>query len=248
MSGGAARLRTGRQTLTTFVMVPRLESVELLAAAGFGAALFDLEHAPIDVAELPALAAACCGAAMTSLVRTSTHEAAQLAAILDCGIDGIIVPHVEAVDEARAVVAACRYPPHGSRSLNPYVRALQYGRTAPSESNPLVLAMIEGTGGLADAAEIAVVEGLDGIFVGPFDLAAAIGRPGEPEHPDVVDQVRGLLDIALGNGRVGAVYAHSTHAARRWFEAGATLVALSTDTAMMATAFASAVSESKCAP
>lgn len=225
----------------TFVLVPRVEIVETAAAAGFGAVVFDLEHGPYDVPELSPLIAAARGAGAAALVRVGELSDTVIGRALDAGADGVIVPHVAAPEEAAAAVAAARFPPDGTRSVNPYVRGARHG-WAPSfltdaAAGVAVMVMVEGAAGMAAAAEIVAVPGIDGVFVGPVDLAGAIGRPGEPEHPDVVAAVGGLLRQAGAAGVAPAVYAPTPVAARRWFDLGARFVALSADIAMAGEAF-----------
>ncbi|TDE09910.1 HpcH/HpaI aldolase family protein [Jiangella asiatica] len=236
------RLRDPSTRLTaTFVLVPRVEIVETLAAAGFDAVVFDLEHGPYDVPELSPLVAAAHGAGAAALVRVSELSETAIGRALDAGADGVIVPHVGGPEEAAAAVAAARFPPDGTRSVNPYVRGAGHGWSASyladAAAGVAVMVMVEGAAGVAAAAEIVAVPGVDGVFVGPVDLAGAIGRPGQPEHADVVAAVGELLRQAGAAGVAPAVYAPTPAAARRWLGLGARFVALSADIAMAGDAF-----------
>lgn len=244
------------------MLLPRVELVETLAAAGFDAVVFDLEHGAYDAADLPPLVAAAQGAGVIALTRVADRSGSQLGRTLDAGVDGVIVPHVSTAGEASAAVDATRYPPAGSRSVNPYVRGAGYGRPAASgtdlapapgagsflsEVNDAValLVMVEGADGLAALDPIIAVEGVDGVFVGPVDLSGALGHPGEPEHPEVVEAVGAVLTRVAGAGVAPAVYAPTPAAARRWFELGASFVALSADLAMAGEGFVRYVKETR---
>lgn len=236
-------LAGSRRLLATFLLIPRVEIVEMLGLAGFDAVIVDLEHGPIGIAEIPAIAAGARGAGLHTIVRVGSGSPAGIGAVLDCGVDGVLVPHVASVSDARALVAAGRYPPEGERSLNPYVRGVRYGQEIEEglngfEESVALIALLEGAEAMEDFEEIASVPGLDGVFVGPVDLSGSLGHPGQPEHPVVVDAVRRAFSIAREAGCSAGVYAPTAEAAARWFDAGAVLVAVSADAAMIRRAFA----------
>jgi 2-keto-3-deoxy-L-rhamnonate aldolase RhmA len=222
--------------LGTFVLIPRVEIVEALGHAGFAFVILDLEHGPFGVSELPALIAAANGVGMHAVVRVPTATEAVIGSVLDAGADGVLVPHVSSPDTAADVVAASRFAPQGARSVNPYVRAARYYATDDflQEANDdiAVVVMVEGKDGLDALRDIAVVPGLDAIFVGPVDLSAALGVPGQPEHPKVQDSVRGILTDLAAAGVPAGIYAPTPQAASRWRGLGTRLVALSADMAM----------------
>jgi 2-keto-3-deoxy-L-rhamnonate aldolase RhmA len=223
-----------------------VEIVEMLAAAGFEAVILDLEHGPIDVADLPVLCAATQGAGLYALVRVRDATDASIAAALDAGADGVLVPHVATAADARAVVAAARFPPEGTRSINPYVRGNHYGRNGADGYTTIngqvaVLAMLEGQDALDELDAITATDGLDAVFVGPVDFSASVGLPGQAEHPEVVSAVREILSTIHDSGLATGIYAPSPEAASRWFRAGVVLVALSADSAMALGGFARTV-------
>jgi 2-keto-3-deoxy-L-rhamnonate aldolase RhmA len=237
LSGLRAALHARRRLLCTFVLVPRLEMIELAAIAGFDGAVIDLEHGPIASAELPALAAAARGAGIAAIARMSEGAPAEIGRTLDTGVTGVLVPHVSSRAQAQEIVAAARYLDGGERSINPYVRGSGYagtepGRLAEVDAATAVIAMLEGAAALESLEGICTTEGLDAAFVGPVDLSSSLGLPGEPEHPQVVAEVGRVLDRIEACGIAAGVYAPTPTAAARWFAAGATLVALSADTAL----------------
>jgi len=231
----------------TFLLIPRLEMVELLANAGFDAVLVDLEHGPIAVADLPGMVAAGHGAGVYVLARLGERTPATIGCVLDCGVDGVVLPHVESADDARDAVDAARFPPDGSRSLNPYVRAADYDGAesflATANASVAVLVMVEGKDGLAALDDIAAVAGVDAVFVGPVDLSTSLGLPGQPEHPLVLDKVRDLMNRLAVAGVGTGIYCPTPQAAARWQRAGARLAALSADIAMAGAGFRRTVEE-----
>jgi 4-hydroxy-2-oxoheptanedioate aldolase len=232
-----AALRERRSLLATFVLIPRLEIVEMLAAAGFAAVLLDLEHGPMSPEELPLMAAAAQGAGMLAIARVSEGSAAEIGRVLDAGIDGVLVPHVSSPEAARRLVEFGRFPPAGDRSINPYVRGARYtgdqeGGLEAVNDRVAIIAMLEGADALRDLETICATPGLDGAFVGSVDLSAALGHPGEPEHPEVIEAVADVVDRVAAAGIASGVYAPTSDAAVRWLGRGASLVALSADSAM----------------
>ncbi|WP_165556170.1 HpcH/HpaI aldolase family protein [Kribbella pittospori] len=231
----------------TFLLIPRLELVELLANAGFDAVVIDLEHGPVAVAELPGLVAAGHGAGVYVLARLGERTPATIGGVLDSGVDGVVLPHVDSADDARDAVDSARFPPEGSRSLNPYVRAAGYDAAesflTTANAGVAVLVMVEGKDGLAALDDIASVAGVDAVFVGPVDLSASLGLPGEPEHPVVLETVRDLMErLALAGVGTG-IYCPTPDAAARWQRAGARLATLSADIAMASAGFRRTVEE-----
>ena len=222
--------------LATFVLVPRIEIVECLAYAGFEAVVVDLEHAPVGVPDLPPLVAAGHGAGAFVLARLGERSPAVIGAVLDTGVDGIVLPHVSSAEDARAAVDAGRFPPEGSRSLNPYVRGAGYTGgddfTRRANDGVAILVMVEGRDGVDALDAIAAVSGIDAVFVGPVDLSASLGLTGQPEHPHVVTAVGSILGRLNDHGVAGAVYCPTPEASARWQGKGARLVVLSADIAM----------------
>ena len=232
------RLRgNGPPLLGTFVIVPRLEIVEIAALAGFDLVVLDQEHGPIGVESLPSLLAAASGAGILCVVRVAECRAKLIEAALDAGADGVLVPHVSSAESARTAVAASRFAPEGRRGVNPYVRAGAYGTdtgfVAEANARAACIAMVEGREGAEAVEGILAVGGLDAIFVGPVDLASSLGVPGQPEHPLVVEAVGELIAKGRAAGVATAVFAPTPEAVRRWLNLGVRLVALSIDTALI---------------
>jgi 2-keto-3-deoxy-L-rhamnonate aldolase RhmA len=238
-----AALRGDAPLVATFLMVPRVEMIEMLSLAGFDAVIIDLEHGPMTVEDLPSLAAAAQGSGLYAVARLAMGGAAEVGAALDAGLDGVLAPHVSSPEAARALVEAGRFPPLGSRSLNPYVRGTAYGVSdgaGPEAANERValVAMVEGDNALGSLDAIVDVDGLDAVFVGPVDLSGSLGFPGQPEHPTVVAAVRDIFDRLGDRGTSVGIFAPTPEAANRWIGAGAALVALSADAAMAMDGFA----------
>lgn len=247
VSGLRARLRREEPLLTAFVIVPRVEMVEIAAEAGFDAVVLDQEHGPGATDQLIPLLAAARAAGIHAIVRVPENRAIAIGSVLDAGADGVLVPHVSSPAGARAAVAAARFAPEGSRGVNPAVRAGRYGADTPSylagaNGGAAVLGMIEGLEAVEAAKEIVATEGLDGVFLGPFDLSAALGIPGQTASEEVVGRIRTVVGHATDAGIASAVFAPTAEAARSWIELGVRLVALGIDTRLALDGFRAAVS------
>ena len=165
--------------LGTFVIEsPVPATINALALAGFDFVVLDMEHSSVDFAQLELLIAASQAAGLAALVRPWGEDTGLIGKILDIGANGIMVPHVDSPERARAVVEQARYAPQGSRGLCPLTKydSLAEPLQALNESTYVVV-QIEGRKALAQMAGIAAVAGIDAVFVGPYDLALSMGLP-----------------------------------------------------------------------
>jgi 2-keto-3-deoxy-L-rhamnonate aldolase RhmA len=235
LAGLRARLAAGPPVIASFSIVPRVEVVEIAAAAGFDAVVLDREHGPVDVADLLPLVAAAHGAGIHAIVRVPANDAPMICAALDVGADAVLVPHVSSAEAAAAAIAAARHAPEGHRGVNPIVRAARYGADpagflAGANARVAVIAMIEGSEGVAASAEIVRTPGLDAVFVGPYDLSAALGIPGRTGAPEVVARIASIAAEAAAAGIACGTYAPTPDVARRWVDGGLRFVGLGFDT------------------
>ncbi len=180
-------------------------AAEIMAAAGYDCAMIDLEHGAGDLSDVVAVMRAMAGSGCTPLVRVPANDPAWIKRVLDAGAQGVMVPAVNSAAEAAAAVAACHYPPRGLRGMAaPIVRAAGYGLdwrgyVRDIGEDLLVICQIETRSAVEAARDIAAVDGVDMIFLGPFDLSASLGHMGEPDHPDVraaIDEVERVAKAA----------------------------------------------------
>lgn len=231
------RLRAGPQLLGTFSVVPAVEVVEMIGLAGFDLVVLDMEHGGYGIENLGACVLAARARNIEPLVRVRTGSAATIGAALDAGAAGVIVPHVESAADAVRVVAAGRYPPAGERGAHPWVRAADYAATvdwwARTNDEVALIAMVEGPQGLAAVDDILATPGLDGVFIGPVDLATSLGLAGQLEHPRVVAAVQDVITRAAAAGVASVVFSATPEGARRWLATGARLVTVGVDTQIL---------------
>lgn len=181
--------------------------VEIIGLAGFDAAFIDMEHTSLDLHDVQSAVLAAERVGITPIVRTPGFDPAFILRLLDMGVQGIQVPHVSSVEIARAAVEAVRYPPLGERGMAAGSRAAEYGRItlldhmAQSNREIILACMIEDMEAVERIDEIAAVEGVDLLAVGPSDLSRSLGVSGQPDHPRLVaaiDRVREAVRRGAG--------------------------------------------------
>lgn len=230
----------GQSALVAWLHIPSAYSAELLASLDFDGVVVDLQHSTIDCKTAIEMftAAECRGC--EPLVRAGQNDFTEIGKLLDGGASGIIVPLIESAEAARRLVDSVHYPPLGSRSLGPRRPVLRWGEAYRANTRQYLvsLAMIETRPGLDNLDDILATPDLDGVFVGPSDLALALGR--EPEANIRDEQVLGAISYirerAHGAGkRVGIFCAHPL-AARGRIDEGFDLVSIGTDSQLLRSA------------
>lgn len=212
--------------------------------AGWDFCVIDGEHAPIDNALLPSMLR---GARIPAYVRVPNANPESIQGALDNGADGIIVPRLRSAVEARQVVDAARFFPHGRRGVNHMVRAARYSLEPVAEylanvnQRTRVILQIETAEALAEVEAIAATPGLDELFIGPYDLSQSLGIPGQVLDPKLLDAGRRILAAARRNAREVSVFANSEEAAQTWLSLGADAIHYSADTFLLAQAMRSAL-------
>lgn len=233
--GFRQRFASGERLLGTFVKMPTPQPVEILGEAGFDFVVIDEEHAPFDrqTIDIAILAARAAGTA--PLVRVSS--VATILSALDCGADGILVPHVSNVAKAKDVVDAARYR-GGKRGYSPSGRSGGYGGHASwpyideQDGKVAILAMIEDPPGVDHIAEIAAVAGIDGFFIGRGDLSVALGASNSGA-PEVNAAVKTICEAAKAAGKPVIVMANTREEGDGFAAMGASSFILSTDQGLL---------------
>jgi len=224
--------RAGEKSLGAWSNLPDIHCAELLARSGFDWICFDLQHGLMDYGDLTRLLPAVAGQPVTPIVRVASNQPEQIGKALDVGAQGIIVPMVNSVEEARAAVDACRYPPQGNRSCGPMRPLLLEGMSYLAEANSQIacLAMIETRAGLEAVNEIAALEGIDGLFVGPVDLCFGLGiTPGDFGNEKFSGAVQDILEACATNGKVAGMFGYSPELAASALDQGFSFASLGTD-------------------
>lgn len=236
-----ADLQAGRTKIGLWQAMANPYSAELCAGTGFDWLLFDGEHAPNTVPLLLAQLQAVTGTGVEPVVRPAASDPVLIKQLLDVGFRTLLLPMVDTPEQAARLVAATRFPPHGIRGVaGSTTRASGFGtRTdylATAHEELCVIVQIESRTGLEHVAEIAATPGVDGVFIGPGDLAASLGHLGDPGHPEVRSAIEAALPEIRKAGKFAGTFASGPQDARWWVERGVTFVSVGSDVALLAAA------------
>ena len=231
-------LREGRPQIGCWASLCSNLTTEVLAGAGFDWLLLDMEHAPNEVPGVFGQLQAMVGGTAAPVVRPAWNDAVQFKRILDTGVLNLLVPYVQNAQEARAAVAATRYPPQGVRGVASLHRANRFGRDKEYQhqvnGEVCVLVQIETREALNNLEAIAAVEGVDGLFIGPSDLAAALGFLGQNNHPEARAATEDAIVRIRRAGKAAGILAPLETDARHWLAQGCTVVAVGSDLNLLA--------------
>ncbi len=235
-----AGLRAGRQQIGVWSGLGGPLAAEALATCGFDWIVIDTEHAPMEVTDvLPALQAIAAYPETSAVVRPAIGEWVLIKRLLDLGAQTLILPYVQTPEEAEEAVRAMRYAPRGVRGMAGVTRASRFGavegyaRTAEDEL--CLIVQVETREALGALEAIAAVEGVDGVFIGPSDLAASLGHPGEPMHPEVVAAIEDAIARLKAAGVPSGILTFDPSFARRCIELGTAFTAVGADLGFMVT-------------
>lgn len=229
------QLKNKEKTLGSWITIGHQAIIDILAEAGFNWLTIDMEHTAIDYNELQILIGFIQARGMAALVRVFKNEEVVIKRALDAGADGIIVPMISTGAEAKQAVDYAKYPPIGKRGVG-LNRAQRYGFAFEEykkwvDENLVVIAQVEHIDGVNNIEDIIATEGIDGVFIGPYDLSASLGIPGKYNEPIVVEALK-KFEEACFKHNISMGY-HVVEPAAQLvtdkFNAGYNFIAFSTD-------------------
>ena len=227
-----AKLKSGGTIFGCFVRYPDPGLVEVMSFQPWDFILFDGEHGLLEPRDCENLVRAADVRGMTSMVRVPTNQPATILRLMDTGVQGLHVPWVNSAAEAEAAVRSVKYHPRGQRGLAG-VRAADYGQagslgdyTQQANAETLVVVQVETAAAVAQAAEIAAVDGIDVVFIGPSDLSQSYGFPGQPQHPAVQAAMDDIIRAAATSTAAVGIMVPNAAAARQWRQRGARYIAI----------------------
>ncbi len=231
-------LKEGRVQLGCWLSLASHAAAEVCAGSGFDWVLVDMEHAPNELHMVHHQLQAVSGYPVSALVRPAWNDMVVLKRLADLGAQTLLIPFVQDAAEAARAVAALRYPPQGMRGVSASSRANRYGRVknyfARASEEMCVLVQVESRAALAQVEAIASVDGVDGVFIGPQDLAADFGYLGNPSHPEVQAAITQGIGRIRAAGKAPGILSFAEADARRWIETGAAFVAVTSDQFLLA--------------
>lgn len=231
------KMRRGEPSLGTWMSMAHPSIAEILAMAGYDWVVIETEHTAIDVSEVLRLIIAIEQRGSVPLVRLAWNDPIQAKAVLDSGAAGVLVPMVNCRADAELAVQMTKYPPLGCRGVG-LARAQGYGENFDAyvqnaNADTLLIVQIEHKDAVANIEEILSVPGIDGTFIGPYDLSLSLGLPGQLNHPDMVAAKVKVRDATLAHSLIAGVHCVHPHTAaddcRRAVAEGYRFIALGTD-------------------
>jgi len=237
-NGFKRALAAGRTQIGLWSSLSSNYSVEVIAGAGFDWLLLDMEHSPNDLESLLAQLQAAASYAAHPVVRVPWNDMVSIKRVLDVGAQSLLVPYVSSAAEARAAVSFTRYPPQGVRGVAGTTRATRFGRIRDyarhAHEEICVLVQVETQLALDNIEAICATDGVDGVFIGPADLHASLGHPGEIANPKVKPVIDEAVRRIRKAGKAPGILTPSEDDARHWLECGALFVAVGADVGILA--------------
>src|SRR5476649_1733701 len=213
-------------------------AAEIISDSGFDWILLDTEHSPNEIPDLVGQLQAMQASKTTPIIRPAWNDAVLAKRALDIGAQSLLFPYVQNAEEAKRAVASTRYPPQGIRGVSVAARASRYGRTPgylrKANEEICVLVQVETRAALSEIEAIAEVEGIDGVFIGPSDLAASLGHLGNPQHPDVQKAIEDAGRRLKAVGKPAGILTGNEEEARRYIGWGYLFVAVGADVGLLA--------------
>ena len=231
-----------RVTLGTWIQIGHPAVAEVLADAGFDWIAADMEHTDIDNAAFANLARSMHGRGVAPLARVGENDTLAIRQVLDLGAQGVIVPLVHTAEDAERAVAAAKYPPRGVRGFS-FSRMNNWGTdfdsyAANANNDIAVVVMIESREGVANIDAILAVDGVDGVFIGPYDLSGSCGVPGQTAHEEVQAGCRRVAEACRSAGKAAGLHVviPTEAAVSQAVTDGFTFIGLGVDTAFLGAA------------
>lgn len=214
---------------------------EISAGAGFDWLALDAEHAPNDIRTLLEQLQSIAPYPVHPVIRAKIGDSVHIKQLLDLGVQSLLIPVVETAQQALELVRATRYPPHGVRGVgSALARASRWNRIKgyldAADDQICIVAQVETALGVRNAAAIAEVAGIDGIFIGPADLSASLGHRARPDHPEVQAAMENTVTQVLRTGKAVGTLLSDESLARKFIALGCSFVAVGVDTALLAQA------------
>jgi 4-hydroxy-2-oxoheptanedioate aldolase len=228
-----------------WLQIPHGFATEIMAGVGWDSLTIDMQHGPVDYGQALAMLQALSATEVTPLARVPWNEPGIIMKMLDAGCFGIICPMINTAEQCERFVGACRYPPKGYRSFGPTRVTLYAGVDYALHANDsmIALAMIETAEAVDNLAEILAVPGLDGVYVGPADLAQSLGHRPAADHtdPELLGVIERIRDATRERGLIAGIHVGSVDYGRRMAAGGFQFITIQADGRLLATAAKQAV-------
>lgn len=233
------RLKNGERLFGPFVNLCHPAVLEIAGNAGFDFAIIDTEHGEISSDRAVDMVRAAKLAGVSPVIRVYGNQPELIAKALDIGAEGVQVPQVSTKAEAMAAVKAAKFSPEGARGCNRYVRAARYSAAdkfsyfASANQETAVIIQVEGKEGIANLPDILTVPGIDVLFIGPYDLSASLGIPGQVDHPQLVAEMQKNMELARAAGVAIGFFVDDVASAVKWKNWGVQYISFAADVGLL---------------
>lgn len=229
------RLHAGDTVVGPFVIIPSVPLVDTLGYAGIDFCIIDTEHGPISQESATDLVIAAQGVGVAPIIRVGDNDERLILRALDIGAEGVQVPQINSIDDAKRVVNSAKYDPIGERGLSIFTRAGNYFKhegadhTNRQNAETLTVVHIEGKTGLDNLESIMTVDGIDVLFLGPYDISQSLGMPGDVRNPVVENALKDATQKARSQGRAVGSYAKDIDMGKWLIDLGIQYIAINVD-------------------
>lgn len=248
-----ARLYQGELVVGPFLKLIDPTIVEIAALAGFDFVIIDSEHGPISMESAQNMIRAAEARRIAPIIRVLKNEEESILRVLDLGPAGIEIPQINNLKQARTLKKATKYAPEGRRGVCCYVRGTNYSQFKRStekqqqyfehaNNETLVIAHIEGLEGVNNLPDLLQEDAIDVYFIGPYDLSQSLNRPGQVDHPEVVEKMGQIIREAKKSDKIIGTFVDNLTAANKWAAAGVQFIAYSVDVGLIYEKFLEVVS------
>lgn len=241
-------LKEGKCVFGPFMKCTDPAFIEVAGHSGFDFVIIDMEHGPASFSELQNLIRAALLSNIIPVVRTSDSNEISISRALDLGALGVQIPQVSSAAEAKSCVEAARFFPLGHRGVCRFVRAANYSSLPRDEyfrkaNESLIIIQLEGKEAITNIDSILETEGIDIIFIGPYDLSQSLGVPGQISHPSVIEAMQKIVKRSRDRGIVVGTFTDTPDSARMWKKAGIQYLSYSVDVGIFTSACSGLVKE-----
>lgn len=229
------KLGTNKFVVGPFLKLPSPAVVEIMGLSGFDYVIIDGEHGPLNVLVAEDMVRAAHLAGISAVMRVTENNPAMISRALDIGVDAVQVPQVSCRADAEKAVKAAKFSPEGERGVCRFVRAAGYTSMDKSEyfkkanRETMVIIHIEGREGIDNLDEILEVDGVDIVFIGPYDLSQSLGLPGQVDNPEVEKKMMEVIDKAAARGKWVGTFVDDVQTGHKWINLGVQYISYSVD-------------------
>lgn len=231
------RIKDGKAVYGTWCLIPSPEVINILAKAGLNFVLIDMEHGAMDYARAQLMVMAAAAEGCEALIRVAKNDEADILRALDTGASGVIVPHIDGVEDGRLAISYMKYPPVGIRGFSPYTRAGGYvsrpGHTTNENKRIITGIIIEGANGFENLSKIIDDPELDLVYIGTYDLSAVLGVPGDVKNRKVLDILEKCVKEIRDKGKVAGCLFHDLDELRYFTDMGIRFLAYKVDSSVL---------------